>query len=328
MKILAFVALLVSVAWCDSTVQNHNESVKDQGIGSEDTSMTHMKGHNAGLVDSIMHPSGNATSTFRRKLAGGCSENPFALFRAKVFKVRTCSWLRRKKKRQTKYCRVARKICRSTCNNCPKPPPRPTPRPNPRPNPRPSPTGPPTSCQGIVGCSQRKTIPDVCEVKILMEMLEMAVSKKRKLPAQFLRMAFHDAGTFNQDTGEGGVNGCLLNDDRMQVQEENLFLGLPIFALEKIKKDWLESDQTCISVSSADMIQFAGLYVSVRQTGNPGMTSAKERQILDFQWGRPDESNCDPRWARNLPTFDLGTNRRNIPLRCLNAGREIKRKVS
>ena len=131
-------------------------------------------------------------------------------------------------------------------------------------------------------------------------MLELAVTNDRKLSAQWIRLSFHDAGTFNQNTREGGANGCLLNDERMQVQQENLFLTLPILILEKIKRDWLGNEITCIEVSGADMVQFAGHFGAIRQTGNPGLTNRKKEQLHKFKWGRPGEANCVPEWTDSL----------------------------
>jgi hypothetical protein len=59
-------------------------------------------------------------------------------------------------------------------------------------------------------------IPSRCEVDILIDMMEVFVLASPKLLPQWTRAAFHDAGTFDQAVPEGGANGCLLNDPRMQ----------------------------------------------------------------------------------------------------------------
>lgn len=85
---------------------------------------------------------------------------------------------------------------------------------------------------------------------------------------------------------------------------------------------------TCVKVSAADIIQFAGFFSSLRQTGaSPGLTTTKRNQLKTFQWGRPDQSSCQTRWARNLPGFQLGNARQGVAFRCLMAGKEVKDKM-
>jgi hypothetical protein len=69
----------------------------------------------------------------------------------------------------------------------------------------PSPTSEPCPC------TDPSNIPDKCEVDILIDIMEVFVTADTSLIAQFVRAAFHDAGTFDQTTGVGGANGCLLN---------------------------------------------------------------------------------------------------------------------
>jgi Peroxidase len=158
--------------------------------------------------------------------------------------------------------------------------------------------------------------------------LEIAVSGQHKLSAQWLRLSFHDAGTFNKAVPEGGANGCLMNHPPMRLQDENGHLDIAINTLEQIRNNWEQLATTCIDISSADIIQFAGFFASVRQTGSvPGITTAKISQLLTFKWGRPDEVNCNINWTHNLPGFDLGTASGNLPLRCKMAGKEIKTKM-
>ena len=158
--------------------------------------------------------------------------------------------------------------------------------------------------------------------------METAIKLDLKLASQWLRLAFHDAGTFNKATNEGGANGCLINHVPMRDEDENLFLDLPINTLVVIRKNWEQNTMTCIKVSGADMIQFAGFFSSLRQTGaTPGLTASKRAQLKTFEWGRPDQSNCQTRWARNLPGFQLGNDQSGVAFRCLMAGKEIKDKM-
>ena len=204
---------------------------------------------------------------------------------------------------------------------------KPTRKPTRHPTKAPLPPGTPTGCSILSKCSHKKTVPTRCEVDLLIEMLEFAVNWKKQLSAQWLRLSFHDAATFNQDSHEGGSNGCLMNDHRMERQEENLFLGLPVHTLKTIKKDWFAHPFTCLHVSSADLIQFAGHFAAIRAVGTPGMTASKKNQLYRFQWGRPDEKHCRTEWAKNIPGFENGADGRDIPHRCLAAGKEIKEKM-
>lgn len=192
--------------------------------------------------------------------------------------------------------------------------------------PVPSPTAPPvapTAC-----CPDPKTIPTKCEVLLLINLLDIAVSSDHKLAAQWLRLSFHDAGTFNTVTHEGGANGCLMTDPDFRLQPENGFLDIPINALEAIKNNWEAHPDTCVQISAADIIQFAGRFASIRQMDAPGITPSKINALIsEFQWGRKDESDCELHWVDNLPGFSLGSPPGNIALRCLNAGKEIKVKM-
>lgn len=78
-----------------------------------------------------------------------------------------------------------------------------------------SPSDKPTFGQKECPCDSPKNIPTKCEVDILIDMMDIAVSN-RKLLGQWVRAAFHDAGTFDQTMPEGGANGCLLNEPNMR----------------------------------------------------------------------------------------------------------------
>lgn len=158
-------------------------------------------------------------------------------------------------------------------------------------------------------------------------MLEITVGVDFKVLAQWLRLAFHDAGTFDQITGVAGVNGCIISDPLMRDQPENSGLNLPILTLDVVKDEWEQHPLTCLNVTYADFIQFAGHFSVIRQIQPLGLSQAKIDSLLTFQWGRPDEVSCDPAWTTSLPGFALGTNDTNIPLRCMMAGKEIKDKM-
>ena len=102
-------------------------------------------------------------------------------------------------------------------------------------------------------------------MEILIGLLDLAIAGKHRLAAQSICLAFHDAGTFNQQTGEGGANGCLMTKPDMHEQPENGFLDLPLNTLEAIKNTWEACAETCISISAADMIQFVGHVAAIRQ---------------------------------------------------------------
>lgn len=193
------------------------------------------------------------------------------------------------------------------------------------------PTGPsPTPAPVDVGggcCEDPQTIPTECEVTILINLLNIALSAEHRLAAQCVRLSFHDAGTFNVGTNEGGANGCLMTDPDMRLQPENGFLDLPINTLEAIKNSWQNHPDTCVSISAADMIQFAGHVAALRQVEPLGIDATKISELMQFEWGRSDETDCDINWADNLPGFSLGTDPGNLPLRCLHAGSEIKEKM-
>ena len=154
-----------------------------------------------------------------------------------------------------------------------------------------------------------------------------------ELLPQWTRAAFHDAGTFDQNLNVGGANGCLLNHFPMRLEDENDFLDPPLNTLMAIKNQWVNHPLTCIKISSADMLQFAAFFATVRQSIMPeslfsGTASAiakRDRLKTEFLWGRPDEVKCDIMWVDNLPSVPPGGG--GIPGRCTAAGVEIKKKM-
>jgi catalase (peroxidase I) len=158
--------------------------------------------------------------------------------------------------------------------------------------------------------------------------MDTAVKDDHKLASQWLRLSFHDAGTFNRAVPEGGANGCIMTDPEMRNQPENANLDIAIETLKTIRDNWEQLKSTCINVSNADIIQFAGFFAAVRQTGDvPGITSSKLTQLSSFKWGRPDATSCNIGWTANLPGFSLGTNPANLARRCKVAGQQIKTKM-
>lgn len=177
--------------------------------------------------------------------------------------------------------------------------------------------------------NQKRTIPTECEVDALMKLMGAAIKKTEALAPQWIRLAFHDAGTFNKNKIKGGANGCLLSHKPMRMQDENHSLDLALETLESIKNSWMSQSNVCVSATNADMIQFAGFFAVVRQSGSPGMKTGKRAKVkTSFQWGRPDEKKCRTGWVKCLPGFELGTSPSgNIVKRCMMAGKEIKDKM-
>ena len=112
-------------------------------------------------------------------------------------------------------------------------------------------------------------------------------------------------------------------------QSENDFLTNPVEQLDTARDLWERDPNTCIKISSADMIQFGGFYAAVRQSGTPGLTTEKKNKLKTFEWGRIDlpASSCQSAWTDNLPGFKLDNEQEAIPKRCKDAGKEIKDKM-
>ncbi len=102
-----------------------------------------------------------------------------------------------------------------------------------------------------------------------------------------------------------------------------------------IKTAWETHPLTCLKVSSADILQFAGLFAATRNKSGPEqltsgtITANAKRATLrnDFLWGRPDETKCDIAWTENLPGFNTPASGGPIPGRCTGAGEEIRIKM-
>ena len=71
----------------------------------------------------------------------------------------------------------------------------------------------------------------------------------------------------------------------------------PLNHLEAIKNNWHSHPDTCINVSSADMLQFAMFFAVVRQSNmieplnlaTPNVIAKRNLLKTGFAWGRPDE---------------------------------------
>jgi hypothetical protein len=119
-------------------------------------------------------------------------------------------------------------------------------------------------------------------------------------------------------------------------EPENNFglLDPALMTLMDIKNAWHAHPLTCLKVSSADILQFAGFFATTRNKNGPesltsGSLSANAKRSTlrnDFLWGRLDENACDIAWTDNLPGFQM-TSGGPIPARCTGAGEEIRKKM-
>lgn len=169
--------------------------------------------------------------------------------------------------------------------NVPVPAPTPSTVEFPTPSPGEYPTNPPIPASTLAPvrcCTQPRSIPSECEADLLAEELDQAANEDPSLPARWLRLAFHDAGTFDQAVPEGGANGCLLSNPLMGSQPENENTGAPLSALESIKTSWEGLSDTCVSISNSDLLyllQYASIFAVVRQKGTPGLNAAKRAEL-------------------------------------------------
>jgi Peroxidase len=74
----------------------------------------------------------------------------------------------------------------------------------------------------------RQAITSICQVELLNTLMDMVVDLNKAIAPQWLRLAFHDTGTFNVQIPEGGANGCLLTHDAIRAQPVNRRLVLTI----------------------------------------------------------------------------------------------------
>lgn len=115
--------------------------------------------------------------------------------------------------------------------------------------------------------------------------LRALISSKNCAPLM-LRLAWHDAGTYDVNTKTGGANGSIRLEEEY-THGSNAGLKIAIDLLEPIKKKHPK-------ITYADLYQLAGV-VAVEVTGGP---------TIDFVPGRRDSSVC-PREGR-LPDAKKG----------------------
>jgi hypothetical protein len=175
-----------------------------------------------------------------------------------------------------------------------------------------------------VPSSSKCNIPNDCALSAMQETLRELFKKSRSTPAQFLRMAFHEAGTFSSSQSEGGCNGCLLQHRAFRRQPENDGLSRLAEKLRGILKKWNKDHSLC--VSAADITQFAGIFSVVESLPSSDKSSHSSR-LTSFKWGRPDldVSKCRPVWTKNLPGFRFG--KPDIMSRMKASGEEINQKM-
>ncbi|XP_064986157.1 putative L-ascorbate peroxidase 6 [Musa acuminata AAA Group] len=126
---------------------------------------------------------------------------------------------------------------------------------------------------------------DVGEASILQNGVRNLMSKAKA--AGLLRLAFHDAGTFDLDDKSGGMNGSIVYElDR----PENAGLNKSLKVLEKAKME-IEKNQ---QVSWADLIAVAGAE-AVSFCGGP---------VIPVQLGRLDARTPDPQGKLPQETLD------------------------
>ena len=138
-----------------------------------------------------------------------------------------------------------------------------------------------------------KTVQNEEEVrKNLRQVLESKI-QKTKCPA-VLRVAFHDAGTFNKTSNDGGMNGSVLYE-LGRPESFGLKRGLnPIKEVYEEMKARGFGDDTG-GVSLADCIACAGAY-AVELTGGP-------KFLESVPLGRKDASSADP--EKRMPVETL-----------------------
>ena len=100
-----------------------------------------------------------------------------------------------------------------------------------------------------------------------------------------VRLAFHDAGTYDAVSDTGGANGSILRYREEAEQPQNNHLKTIIDALNRVYQRYAKN-----GVTRADIVQLAGVLGTVRCPGGPS---------IPFSIGRPD--SIKPDIASNLP---------------------------
>ena len=107
----------------------------------------------------------------------------------------------------------------------------------------------------------------------------------------FIRMAWHNSGTWDKNKGNGGSNGCTLRFPAESQDPENAGLGLAAELLTPIHKKY------CF-LSLADIYILAGC-VAIESTGGP---------FIPFSYGRKDftEVEATEKYGRSMCPFGDG----------------------
>jgi catalase (peroxidase I) len=177
------------------------------------------------------------------------------------------------------------------------------------------------------------------DVNKLDAFLEREFKSKPERAPQFLRMSFHEAGSFNKQVPEGGGTGCLLNHAATQGSREHNGLAKgdltrqgdpegPIVALNRAKDAFNAQNSCATKLSSADITQYAGIWAAHRQAESGVIKAAMAGVKKSFKWGRKDitSSTCQAKWTHNLPGFQNG-NSRSFANRMAASALEIKNKM-
>ncbi|PIA57378.1 hypothetical protein AQUCO_00600248v1 [Aquilegia coerulea] len=106
--------------------------------------------------------------------------------------------------------------------------------------------------------------------------LRALISSKNCAPIM-LRLAWHDAGTYDVNTKTGGANGSIRNDEELK-HSANSGLKIAIDLLEPVKKRHPK-------ITYADLYQLAGV-VAVEVTGGPTIEFVPGRKVCNLAFDR------------------------------------------
>ncbi|KAJ3147435.1 hypothetical protein HDU86_007985 [Geranomyces michiganensis] len=94
-----------------------------------------------------------------------------------------------------------------------------------------------------------------------------------------VRLAFHDAGTYNKNDKSGGPNGSILRFSDEALATQNNYLNSVIEAMQRVFSQF-----EAFGVTRADIVQLAGVLGVVRCPGGPS---------IPFSIGRKDSTTMD-----------------------------------
>jgi catalase (peroxidase I) len=110
---------------------------------------------------------------------------------------------------------------------------------------------------------------------------------RAEILASIVRLSFHDPAPYNVVDGRGGANGCIDFTD-----PDNAGLEVVVQQMTALQA-LLNSSTYNISISLADLYQYAGLVATwCALPALPTSSSATVMQ-LPFRWGRVDAATCD-----------------------------------